>query len=161
MNFRSRIEYKKGKIGEDIIFKYLQDNGYVVYTPVTDKAHKIDFFCHSGDNKSLVCVEVKTKKRMANYERTGIEKRNYLEYVEIYNDNNIDTIFFFVDEFEGCIYSGKLSEIGEPVEDFNNIVYWQLDKFKFVSSISVQQISKLAQYSNNHNMYKNTKRFFK
>ena len=35
---------------------------WVVYKPVTEGSHKIDYFAHSGIDKKVISCEVKTKK---------------------------------------------------------------------------------------------------
>lgn len=110
-DWQSRKEVKKGNIGEQIIREYLENKGYIVYEPVTEKAHHFDKVI-SKNKKFLAIAEIKTYERLLFLEETGINTKNYNEYLDI---KNIDVFVFFVDYITKSIYGNKLSELNKEV----------------------------------------------
>ena len=43
MNWNNKITVKKGNIGEQIIRNFFEKKGWIIYKPITNKAHWIDF----------------------------------------------------------------------------------------------------------------------
>ena len=82
-NFQHRHDFEKalvkGKIGEDIVRRYLEEKGYVVYKPVTEGAHAFDILAVK-DKKTVIIADVKTKARRNYFPDTGINYKHYVEY---------------------------------------------------------------------------------
>jgi len=75
--WQDKKEVKKGNIGELIIRNYLEDKGYVVYEPVTEKAHHFDKVI-SRNKKFLAVAEIKTYERLRYKTETGINLKNIM-----------------------------------------------------------------------------------
>lgn len=161
MSWNDKKEVKKGNIGERIIQEFLTEKGFMVYKPATEGAHKIDFFAHkSGVGKKVIAVEVKSKKRMAFRLETGFNYSNYLHYKEILEDHNIDTFFFFVDDFEECIYGAWLSDLGEGSR-VGAVIVWGLGLMKVIRRLTKEEVLSLKNKTNERIDYTNVVKFFK
>jgi len=78
----------KGKIGEDIIRKYLEEKGWVVYFPFTkNKAHYFDMLA-TKDKEKVIAIDVKTKARFNKWNAQGINIKSYNEYLNFINKTN-------------------------------------------------------------------------
>lgn len=160
MRWDDKKEVKKGNIGESIIQDFLIEKGFIFYRPAIDGAHKIDFFAHkSGAKKKVIAVEVKSKRRMAFRLETGFNYSNYLHYKEILEDHNIDTFFFFVDDFEECIYGAWLSQLGEGCR-IGDVIVWSLRLMKVIRKLTKEEVSHLKNKTNERIDYTNVVKFF-
>lgn len=158
----NKIEVKKGAIGETLVKEYLEKKGFILYKPVTDGSHKIDFFAHSGKEKKIICCEVKTKRRRAKYTDTGFDVRSYEQYMEIYYKHNIDTFVFFVDDFEECVYGQWLSLLGDGkiINGKSNVIVWELSKMKRIKNLEKNVVLELKRYTKENYDYRNVKKYF-
>lgn len=125
----------------------------------TNGSHKIDYFAHSGIKKTLICCEVKSKRRMAYYPETGFNVSNYKHYIEIMDNYNIDTFVFFVDDFEECIYGQWLSKLGEGTIR-RNVITWGLSLMKKISNLNEAEIYELRKFTSENYDYSSVKRYF-
>ena len=138
MNWIDKPQVKKGNIGEAYVKQFLEKKGYIVYAPVTDGAHKIDFFAHNGKEKNVICIEAKAKKRMAYFEETGFNYDSYLHYLEVQEKHSIPTYIFFIDEFEKCIYGQWLHKLGNGIRRSScNVIVWPLASLTEVCEASL------------------------
>lgn len=161
MKWEFKKEVLKGNIGEQIIKKYFEERNYVVYKPITKGSHKVDYIVHSWENKNIVAVECKTKKRMAKMNYTGFETRSFNEYKDLYLRYNIRTFIFFIDEFEEAVYGGFLDELGdEKYINDNKIVLFRLENMKKFFDIEKELVDELKEKTTGNYVYKNTKKFF-
>lgn len=159
MSWHNKKEVKLGNIGERIVRELIEKYGYVHYGAFTNAPHLIDFFC-LRDGKDLFCIEVKTKKRMAKMDYTGFNTRHFEEYKNLCDIHNVDLIIIFVDDFEECIYSAKLSEIREHGKEFAGVTVFPLSLMKFIRRLTKDELIELNEsYTANYN-YDNTERFF-
>jgi len=110
INWQSKIEVKKGNLGESIVRKYLEYKGWVVYGTETRGKHAFDKLCVKN-KKDIVIVEIKSKARMKYYEATGCNYQNYIEYKYIVEKYKINVFMFFVDELLKKIYGNNLSKL--------------------------------------------------
>lgn len=160
MNWQKKTEVKRGNIGERIVAELITKHGYIHYGALTEGAHLIDFFCLKGSSKDLFCIEVKTKKRMASREATGFNTRNFKEYIELSDKHKMNIVFIFVDDFEECIYSAKLSDIRNDGVEVKNVTIFPLALMKFIRKLTDEELTELrAHWKSNYN-YSNVKKFF-
>jgi Holliday junction resolvase-like predicted endonuclease len=173
MVWQEKIEVKKGNIGEDLVAQMLKKNNYVVYSPKTDGSHNIDFIAHQFREGQLICCEVKTKKRMAKYARTGFNLRHHEGYKQMKERHNMDTFVAFVDDFERCIYGNWLDKLGEGFKrgnknqkenknQYDEVIVFPLENMVKIDILSEDIIKKLQEYTkeNDNYDYSNVKRHF-
>jgi len=153
IDWEDKPEVKKGAIGERIVNEILSNFGYIVYRPISDGAHKIDFFAHKESaEKKIICIEAKAKKRMAKYYETGFNYNAYLHYKEIQEKHHIDTFVYFIDDFEECIYGQWLNNLGEgrTIPGKTGIVIvWDLCKMQLFRKLTNEELIELSQYTKN------------
>lgn len=162
MDWHEKKEVKKGDIGEEIVKEFLEKNDFILYRPVTNGAHKIDYFAHSGKGKRVICCEVKAKRRMARFPLTGFNVSNYTHYKEMYEKHKIDTFVFFVDDFEGWVYGQWLNILGEGkiIKGRQDVIVWPLSSMKKIKQIDADILKDLSKYTTEKYDYSNTPKFF-
>ncbi|KKK51699.1 hypothetical protein LCGC14_3112330, partial [marine sediment metagenome] len=111
MNWQDKKTVKLGNAGERIVHKYLENKGFVVYEPVTDKAHPCDRFVASPDKEKVFLVEIKTKPARVHYPDTGFDKRHYDEYMAMSKRYRMRVFMAFVDSDKGKIYGNWLGDL--------------------------------------------------
>ena len=114
-DWESRRTVQKGNLGEDIVKKFLEGKGLVVYKPVTDKAHSFDMLAIC-DKRAVMIAEVKSKTLMNFSKCTGFNYSTFLDYCYISNKHKIPVFVFFVDEKLAEIYGNWLHELEKPAE---------------------------------------------
>lgn len=146
--FADRTQTKKGAIGEGLVRQHLERKGLVVYSPITDAAHPFDFLCASGDKRTIVIAETKTKARRTFYPDTGIDARHLNDYMNVQSRYGIDVFLYFVDESMKAIYGNALKILVAPraITHKNKvltypltaggIVYFPLEAMKTIANIS-------------------------
>ena len=110
VKWEDKVEVKKGNFAENIVHKFLESKGYVVYIPVTDGAHAFDRLAIK-DKEQVIIAEIKAKAKLNNYDETGFDYRQYLEYKKISEKHNLPVFIFFVDEMLREIYGNFLSKL--------------------------------------------------
>jgi hypothetical protein len=158
-DWQEKKEVKKGNIGEKIVQDFLEQNNFILYKPVTNGAHKIDYFAHSGQNKSVICCEVKTKARMAWKCKTGFNISCYNHYNELKIKHNINTFIFFVDDFEKCVYGQWLHLLNNP-EYIKDSIVWPLNQMKLIRKLNEYEINEILIYSQRKYDYSNVIPFY-
>lgn len=118
--WKNRKEVKKGEIGEKIIAKLLEEKGYIVYVPITEKAHAFDMLAVKN-KKVFRIAEVKSYPRMLYYDATGINEKHYEEYLYIMKETGILVLIFFIDECDKCIYLANLDKLKEEKIIFDRL----------------------------------------
>ncbi len=155
--WQDKIQVKKGDIGEDIIKNYLEQKGWVIYAPTTNKAHYFDMIA-TRNKKEIIGYDVKTKARLNKIEATGIDKQDYLDYKRFTRDYYFPFYLFFVDEKEGKVYYQLLNKLPEPFELKNKtkveIVCWYLKDLQFIFSLTEDQKNNLSKFDNRNYNYK-------
>ena len=161
MNWENKKEVQKGNIGEGIGRKLLIKWGYIIYKVVNDGPHIIDFFAHKRD-KDLICLDVKTKRRLARYPRTGFNHNNYLEYIKLQEQHNLRVFILFVDDFECYAYGEWLDKLGEGyiMDNYEKVIVWDLDKMKIIRELTEDEVVELTKYTTENWNYSNTNKFF-
>lgn len=158
-DWENRKEVKKGNIGEDIVMNYLHSNGFVLYKPITDGSHKIDYFCHSGKDKQVICAEAKTKRRMALRPATGFNIDSYNHYIEMKSKHNINTFIFFIDDFEKCVYGQWLHLLGDGIK-IKEVIVWPLEKMKWIRSLNNIELKIISENTTVRYNYSKTVKYF-
>jgi hypothetical protein len=102
--FEDRDEYKKGKIGEQIVHAVLTQDGYELYESDKGRRHKVDW--HGEKDGQKYWVEAKTKIPFMGF--TGFNVSNYNVYKELFEQYNEDILVLFVDHVVKKIYGGFL-----------------------------------------------------
>lgn len=157
MSWQDKEQVKKGNIGELIVRKHLEKNGFIVYEPKTNAPHPFDKIAIKSKN-NMVIVEVKTKARMNKFNATGFDLKSYKYYKLIRDKYNIPLYCFFVDEQLGEVYGNKLSILEENYKDnkgivypntkiVNNIILFSLDKMKKIHTLTDQQKENIKKHS--------------
>ena len=148
MSWEDKKEVKKGNIGERLVNQYLESRGWVIYKPITNKAHAFDKLCLKG-KETLIIAEVKTKSRMNSYNATGFDTKHYEQYKKISEKYRMEVFVFFVDEGLGKIYGNKLSILSKHYEARDGIYPRKLNKGKIIifSLEAMQPIANLKQES--------------
>lgn len=166
MNFRERETTRKGVIGESLIEKFFMELGYIIYKPINDGAHLIDYILVSPDKKTSIAVDIKTKPRRSRYPDTGIEQCHFEEYLEYSKRHNIKVLILFVDEEQGLIYGNSLDNLEKPLE-YNGIQYpmvsrsswggtqhyWCLRSMDIVGILEKEMINKIKEHTHKNRMY--------
>lgn len=134
-NFKDRNTTKKGAIGERIVKDILENAGWVVYVPVTNKAHAFDILAIK-DKTKIKAIEVKTKARLNNWPAQGIDRRHYEEYIKISQAMCVDLWLFFVDDKDGSVHGQNLRKLPEPFRVNADIVAWYLSDMIKLAQIS-------------------------
>lgn len=112
--WHDKPETQKGDYGEGLVDKFIENQGFVIYRPVTDGVHGFDRIIYK--NEKYYAVEVKTKPICSKYPETGFEVRLYERYKRLSKENNLPVVVFFVDEVSQMIYGNLLSELDKPTQ---------------------------------------------
>ena len=152
MSWSDKIQVKKGDIGEEIIKKYMESKGWVVYKPITDGAHPFDMLCTKNKTQFLA-LDVKTKARLNKYPATGIDIRHYNDYKTLTETLSIDFYLFFVDDKVGTVHCQQLSKLPEPFKITEYIYAWNLIDMVYLFTISNEEIKKLSNFDSRNYKY--------
>lgn len=105
----------KGEYGEQIVREILERKGFVVYQPITNKAHAFDIMA-IRDKRSCIAMDVKAKSRRNKYPDTGVNEEHYQIYAAFAEKHQMPFWVVFVDEMDGKIYGNSLRLLDTPVE---------------------------------------------
>lgn len=158
MSWNNKPQVKKGNWAEQIVVSFLEKKGYVVYRPITEKAHGFDTLAVKNKKQAIV-VEVKAKAKRNYYPDTGINIKHYDEYKYISKRHNLPIFIFFVDEMLKQIYGNILSElekdslvltesktISYPLTQ-NGIIYFPLKHMVVIHKLKEQDVEHLRNHS--------------
>ena len=158
MSWEDRPQVQKGKLGQQIVERYLEAKGFVVYRPNTGP-HPFDNLCASPDKRRVFIVEVKTKPRRNRYPDTGFNIRNDQDYSAIRMKYSMEVFICFVDELERAIYGAEwlhlhkhrlIEHNGEVLVypwTHNGIIYFPLSAMKRIATLPSVDCMQLAQLS--------------
>jgi len=156
-------EVKKGKIGERIIKSFLENKGYIVYTPNTAGAHAFDFLAIKDKEKAII-AESKTYPKRKFYNDTGIDIKNYYKYKIISENHNMPVFLFFIDDVKNEIYGNWLSELEKEYNDgkikyplrkngkTGIKIYFSLNSMRHISFLNGNEIKEIKQFNNFSNL---------
>jgi hypothetical protein len=137
---------KKGELGEQIIRKYLELKGWIVYCPFTkDKAHYFDMLCTFNKEKVLA-IDVKTKARLNKWNAQGINIKSYNEYLNFTATTSVPFYLIFVDDKTGHVHLADLNKLKNHIYPNQNIIAWNIDDMQFLFKISEEEIKQLSEY---------------
>jgi len=157
--WENKIQVKKGNIGEELVLKFLEEQGYIVYKPITNSAHCFDNLAIK-DKRTAIIAEIKTKARMTYIEATGFDYRYYKEYKFISEKYKLPIFIFFVDEHLKEIYGNWLSLLEKEVDGFprkisnDKIILFSLKNMILISKLSVDKCEELKKLSTRNYDYK-------
>ena len=146
----------KGKIGEDIVRAYLEQQGYVVYTPDTIGSHMFDIMAIKNKSE-IIIADVKTKPKRKNYNDTGIDVHFYNDYKKASEKMNVPFYVFFVDYVTGKIYKADIIDLDKKNEWIENIqypsrykgiIYYHLNQLEIIGELSKEDVNKLKELDN-------------
>ena len=146
MNWEDKTEVKKGDIGENIVRKYLENKGYIIYQPKTKGAHYFDMLC-TKNKQEVIALDVKTKARLNAYEATGINLTHYEDYKRLMNTTKIPFYIYFVDEMEGKVYRQLLNKLPEPFKLNKYIVCWYLKDLIHLFNLTKEEKKELQEFN--------------
>lgn len=154
-NWQELDTVKKGNVGEKIVKDYLEGRGYVLYKPVTEKAHTFDYLA-TKNKTAIYVVEVKTKPRRKYYRDTGIDYRHFKTYKTVSEKYKMDVFLFFVDDIERTIYGNEINNLLLPYsekgkqypiyEEHTKIIYFPLKHMIKISDLTDEQIKNIRKF---------------
>lgn len=104
---------EKGKIGEELIKKFFEAKGVIVYRPNTEGAHWIDMLAIK-EKKSAIAVDVKSKARMNKFPATGVNQKSFEEYLKFSLKHNMPFWIIFIDELMHEVYGNTIENLEKP-----------------------------------------------
>lgn len=135
MKFEDKPQYKKGKLGEDLIKKMLHQKGWMTYSPDISGAHYFDILA-TKNKESVIAIDVKTKARFNKWPAQGINVKHYEEYKKFTETTGVPFFLIFVDDKCGDIHSAQLNKLKNPFYPAPNIIAWQLSEMKKIGTIT-------------------------
>ena len=154
-------KFLKAKFGEKLLYQWLLQQEYVIYSPNSGVAHKVDCFFQDWKKQFIYGADAKCKRRMYDKPSTGIPYKNYLKYRELLEKNKIDVFLFFVDDFEGAIYGQWISKLGDPQELGRfDVVFWNLDQMQFIRWLSNDEIDKISLLTESKHSFKSVPKYW-
>lgn len=148
------IALKKGEIGEKIIYKILEDKGWIVYCPFTkDKAHYFDILA-TKNKKDVIAIDIKTKARLNKWEATGINIKTHKEYLNFIETTKIPFYLIFIDDKLGTIHSLDLRKEIKCFNPTSYLIAWYLKDMKHIGNITNEQIEELSKYDQRKYVFK-------
>ncbi len=142
-----QIKLEKGKIGEDIVRKKLEEKGWIVYCPfTTDKPHAFDMLA-TLNKERCIALDVKAKARMNKFPATGINIEHYEQYKRFGEKHLMPFWIVFVDEQTNEIYGDTIENLSKECV-INNINYPFIMKTKFGKDIILWPIDNMHKFGN-------------
>jgi hypothetical protein len=149
---------RKGKIGEKIIKKFLEQKGYVVYSTSTPTSHAFDFLAVKNKEKAII-AECKTYPKRRFYNDTGIDVRHYYDYKNVFEKYKIPIFLFFIDDIKNEVYGNWLHELEKEYYDYDSKIkyplqqsgrtgekiYFSLKTMKHIAFLEKKEIEELKQ----------------
>ncbi|TXF91214.1 NERD domain-containing protein [Neolewinella aurantiaca] len=155
MTFQQLPTTQRGDAGEAIADSYFAAQGWHVYSPPIGPAHPIDRVLMT--EHGVFAVDVKTYPRQYSRPCTGIDTGDHEKYLTI-EATGLPVVLFFIDAFEGCIYSGRLSRLKAAAKHHSGKTYYPLQLMTFTRRLTAKELSDLAQPQDSR--YQLTRPFF-
>jgi hypothetical protein len=154
MTFQQLPTTQRGNIGEAIADRYFTAQGWHSYTSPPG-SHPIDRVLMT--NCGIFAVDVKTYARQYSRPETGIDTKDHHKYLTI-ESYGTPVILFFVDPFEGCIYSGRIAKLRDVAKHHAGKTYYPLQLMKFTRRLTAEELEALGETTDQR--YLNTSKFF-
>jgi hypothetical protein len=151
-NFEEQATTKKGRIGEEIIRKHLQDKGWMTYSPDALGAHYFDMIAMKNKEK-IIALDVKTKARLNFWTAQGIDKRHYDQYMNFVKQTKIPFYLVFIDDKNGDIHVAEITKLKDPIFPRKDIIAWPLEQMAYLGQLGDEQIKDLSQYDTRRHSY--------
>lgn len=148
-----------GDIGERIVQNILENDGYVLYTPLDPElAHAFDMLA-IRDKDKMMAVEVKTKTRREEYPDSGVNIKSYRVYKEISKRYNLPIFICFVDYYLGEIYGNYLDVLDKNTTVYpdgreldyprfeGGIIYFPLESMIHIDYLTNEEIEKILKFT--------------
>ena len=164
-NWADKQCVRKGKIGEQIVRRYLESQGWMIYEPSTTGAHPFDMLVATKDKKNIYIADSKAKAARTYYPDTGIDLRHYSDYKHLQDKHSIDVYLFFVDENAGEVYGNLLSILDSarvvmgkqyPIT-YKGVIYFPLAAMIRIGELNTDEIAELKRLSSRSYEYGNYK----
>lgn len=153
-NFSQSLEL--GLIGENIVKRFLERNGYVVYRPETKgRSHCFDMLV-TLNKESIFALDVKTKKRLNKWPATGVDQKSFEQYRNFENVCSIPFYLVFVDAMEMSVYGQSISVLEQGYKDVDGKIYpanigqgntdiriWHLDQMNHITDLGVDDAGEI------------------
>lgn len=143
--FEDTPQYKKGKLGEQLVREMIIKNGWVVYTPSEGQAHAFDILATKNKTR-IIAIDVKTKARLNKWEAQGINRRTYIEYCYFSEKHNIPFYLVFVDDKNGEIHAVNIAKLHNPIQVNAYIIAWPLSQMQLIGKIDSMKIQQLSEF---------------
>lgn len=159
-NWHNRKSVKKGDFAEKIVRDYLETMGYVIYEPMTNKAHLFDKLAVK-DNFEFMIAECKAKPKRREFDDTGFNHKHYHKYKGVMTKHNIPIFVFFIDEKLAEVYGNWLTELEKEVPDeggnyprvFDGIIYFPMkNMIRNIAKLTPEQCEYLKLHSKNNDV---------
>ena len=135
--FEDTPQYKKGKLGEQLVREMIIKNGWVVYTPSEGQAHAFDILATKNKTR-IIAIDVKTKARLNKWEAQGINRRTYIEYCYFSEKHNIPFYLVFVDDKNGEIHAVNIAKLHKLLSFLFSMIF--LTNCQFENSFSSKEV---------------------
>lgn len=153
------IALQKGALGEAVVRRILEANGWVVYQPMTEGAHHFDMLCIKN-KRSAAAFDIKAKARMNKFPCTGVNQTHFEEYQRFSEKHLMPFWIVFVDEAMRSIYGNTIEELEKPRQE-GNITYpwvmgsksgtklrlWPLSAMKTIAAITEEESKSLSAFN--------------
>lgn len=157
-NWEEKTTVKKGDFAEDIVHRFIEDKGYVVYSPKTKGPHAFDRLAIKNKEKVII-VDIKAKAKLSKFDETGFNYKHYEEYKRISQRHSIPVFIFFVDEMLAEIYGNFLNTLeknSRVVEWGTKMILFQMkDMQRNIYKLNNEQVQTLKQFSTRNYAYTN------
>lgn len=134
---------QKGKVGEEIAFRYLEATGAKVYRHGKGSYPLDSLIIQDGQ---VYGVEVKTYARRYVNETTGIDGKDFDCYSSLYKRCRLRVVVLFVDPFEQCIYGGRVDQFAKYAKRTKGKVYFPLSCFQVLCRLTPDELAKLQEF---------------
>lgn len=162
-NFKDKLTVKKGDLGEAIVLKRLEEEGYIVYKTDSDGAHPFDFLAFKQGDTVPTIIEIKSKKSRSYLPDTGFDIHQYEKYVKIRNEHKIKVLLLFIDEVKEEIYgnylhlmedektiNGKVYPLRGTGKYDKNVMYFPLENMITLTYLTKDQVKQLTDLTNSN-----------
>lgn len=156
--WNNKREVQTGNIGEELVYRFFEEHGYVIYNPRTDGPHAADADVYKN-KKFMFHLEIKTKPKCYKYPETGFDYRLYKVYKELgsrvfvaFVDWSTKSVYGnFLDilnkEHEYCGYQYPKKQTKKGGEGL--LIYFPMDVMKTLFRLDDDAAKKLKELSSN------------